>query len=98
MSANRVVRSHPNGALVTVWVVPGAKRTEIVGLYGDALRVRIAAPPEKGRANNELLAHLSDRLGVDVRIASGAGSRRKRILASGVSAGRLVEILDNLTN
>jgi uncharacterized protein (TIGR00251 family) len=98
MSATRAVRSHPHGALLTVWAVPGAKRTEIMGLHGDALRIRIAAPPERGRANRELIKHLSDRLGVEVRLAGGAGSRRKRILAPGVSVSRLVEIVDDLVN
>lgn len=98
MTATRAIRSHPNGAMLTVWVVPGAKRTEVVGFHGDAVRVRIAAPPERGRANKELVKHLSDRLGVAVRITSGAGSRRKRLLAPGVSVSRLVELVDDLAN
>ena len=98
MSATRAVRSHPSGALLTVWAVPGAKRTEITGLHGDALRIRVAAPPERGRANKELIKYLSDRLGITMRIASGAGSRRKRLLAPDVSVSRLVELVDDLTN
>lgn len=77
--------------MLTVWVVPGARSTEIVGFYGGALRVRVAAPPEHGRANTALIAHLSERLGVRVRLMSGAGSRRKRLLVPGLN----VEVLSN---
>jgi uncharacterized protein (TIGR00251 family) len=98
MSATRAVRSHPGGALLTVWAVPGAKRTEITGFHGDALRIRIAAPPERGRANKELVEYLSERMGIALRITSGAGSRRKRLLAPDVSVSRLVELVDDLTN
>lgn len=98
MTERRAVRSHPNGAMLTVWVVPGAKRTEIVGFHGDAVRVRIAAPPEKGRANKVLVEYLADRLGVSMRITAGAGSRRKRLLAPGVSVSRLVELLEEVVN
>jgi uncharacterized protein (TIGR00251 family) len=45
-------------------VAPGARRTEVVGLHGDRLKVRVAAPPEKGAANQELLAFLAERLGL----------------------------------
>lgn len=70
--------------MITVWVVPGARRNQITGVYSDALRVRIAAPAEKGRANKELLAYLSDVLGVPLQLGGGAGSRRKRLIAPGV--------------
>jgi hypothetical protein len=70
--------------MMTVWVVPGARRNQITGIYSDALRVRIAAPPERGRANKELLGYLSDVLGVPLRLGGGAGSRRKRLIAVGV--------------
>ena len=98
MSATRAVRSHPSGALLIVWVVPGARRTEITGLHGDAVRVRIAAPPERGRANKELVKYLSDRLGIAMQIASGAGSRRKRLLAPDVSVSRLAQLVEDVTN
>jgi len=43
------VADHPEGASVRVWVVPGANATEVAGLHGGALRVRLAAPPVQGR-------------------------------------------------
>ncbi len=68
------------GYLLRLTVVPGARRTEVVGLYGDRLKVRVAAPPEKGAANQELLAFLARALRLPktaLRLALGAGSRSK---------------------
>ena len=81
---------------MTVWVVPGAKRSQVVGYHGDALRVRVAAPPEKGRANRAVIDLLEDLLGFRLRLMSGAGSRRKRFVVVGVApsevSARLAEI------
>lgn len=68
-----------------VWVVPGARRTEIVGYHGDALRIRVAAPPEKGIANKAVARLLSDALHAKVRLVSGAASRRKRFVVVDMS-------------
>ena len=46
------------GYVLRLMVVPGAQRTQVVGLYGDRLKLRLAAPPEKGAANRELIAFL----------------------------------------
>lgn len=50
--------------MLRLTVVPGARQTEVVGLLGDRLKVRVAAPPEKGAANQELLSFLAGRLGL----------------------------------
>ena len=47
------------GYLLRLTVVPGAQRTQVVGLYGDRLKIRLAAPPEKGAANQELIDFLA---------------------------------------
>lgn len=68
--------------LVEVKAVPGASRSEISGLRDGALLVRVAAPPEKGKANEELRSCLARALGLPksaVELVSGAGSRRKRV-------------------
>ena len=67
-------------ALLTLHVQPGAKKTSVAGLYGDALKVRLAAPPVDGKANAALIDFLAGRLGVAksaVHLKSGQTSRRK---------------------
>lgn len=72
-----------DGALVLVLhVQPGAKRTGFAGTYGDAIRVRLAAPPVDGKANEALLRFLADAFGVPLRsvtLLHGATSRRKQV-------------------
>ena len=98
MTAADVVRSHPAGAMLTVWVVPGARRTEVVGFHGDALRIRVVAPAEDGRATKAVIDHLSGQLGVLLRLASGARSRRKRLVAPGLTVVELAARVDRLVN
>jgi uncharacterized protein len=98
MSADRVVITHPDGAALAVCVVPGARRTEIVGFYGDALRVRVAAAPERGRANKAVIALLAAQLGCRFRLVSGASSRRKRFVALGITTDDLVSRIEQIVN
>jgi uncharacterized protein (TIGR00251 family) len=68
--------------MLTVHVQANARRSEICGLHGDALKVRVAAPPAEGRANDELVAFLAEALGVPkkgVAVVQGARSRRKTV-------------------
>jgi uncharacterized protein (TIGR00251 family) len=48
-------RIHNEVLTLTLHVQPGAKRTEVVGLHGDALKIKLAAPPVEGKANEALL-------------------------------------------
>lgn len=77
-------RSGADGSLsLSVHVQPGAKRSEFAGLHGDALKIRLAAPPVDGKANAALLALIADRLGVPkgrVCLKSGQTSRNKVVL------------------
>src|SRR5262245_53365285 len=69
-----------DGAVLRLSVVPNAKRTEVDGLHDGALRVRLAAPPIEGRANEALVAWLAKALVVprrDIEITQGASGRRK---------------------
>ena len=75
-----------------VIVVPRASRTELAGEQDGALRVRIAAPPVNGAANEELKRLLAKMLDVkrgSVTIVSGHGSRIKKITVEGISAKEL---------
>jgi uncharacterized protein (TIGR00251 family) len=70
---------------VQVKVVPGASKSEIAGIQGDALRIRIAAAPEDGKANAELISFLSKLLGCpkkEINLVSGEKSRIKTLSMS----------------
>ncbi len=65
---------------------PGAKRTEVAGLHGGALKVRLAAPPAEGRANEALVEFIAKAFGVarrDVALVGGEKSREKRLEVRG---------------
>jgi uncharacterized protein (TIGR00251 family) len=69
-----------DGALLRLAVVPNAKRTTVDGLHDGALRVRLAAPPIEGRANEALVAWLAKSMGVPrraIELVHGASGRRK---------------------
>ncbi len=71
---------------LTLHVQPGAKKTEVAGLHGDALKIRLAAPPVEGRANERLIAYLAERFEVPARcviLKQGETSRRKVVFISG---------------
>lgn len=71
---------------LTLHVQPGAKRTELAGLHGEALKVRLAAPPIEGRANEALLRFIADIFGVPLRqveLKQGGQSRHKVVAISG---------------
>ncbi len=76
-------------ARVELTVSPGAARSELVGRYGAGWRARIAAPPERGRANRALVELLADALGVrrdQVAVVAGHASRRKVVEVEGLEA------------
>lgn len=76
------VRPNEAGASVRVRVKPRASKSRIVGIRGGMLEVAVAAPPVDGEANAELIRVLAKELGLPksgVRIASGEGSREKRV-------------------
>jgi uncharacterized protein (TIGR00251 family) len=72
-----------------VHVTPRSRQNEVVGIHGDALKVRVVAAPVRGKANRALELFLAERLGVvaeAVQIVSGLTSRQKRVQVTGVSA------------
>ncbi|HEY6242028.1 MAG TPA: DUF167 domain-containing protein [Burkholderiales bacterium] len=83
--AKRVV----GGWLLAIHAQPGARRSGIAGMHGDALKVRVAAPPAEGRANDELVALVAEALGVpknSVTVVKGGASRRKTVLVAAPQA------------
>ncbi len=75
------------GVTLRLHIQPGAKKTEVVGLHGEALKIRLAAPPVDGKANACLIAFLADRLGVaktSISLVSGDTSRAKRVRIDGM--------------
>jgi uncharacterized protein (TIGR00251 family) len=82
-----VVTAEGKGVVVAVHAQPGAGRTELVGRHGDALKIRVAVPPERGRANDALAKLLAETFGVKaaaVRVVSGETSRSKRFQVDGI--------------
>lgn len=82
----------PGGCVLVLHIQPGAGKAGVVGLHGDALKIRIDAPPVDGKANAALLAFLAARLGVarsSLDLLSGDTGRRKRVLVSGLGADEI---------
>lgn len=82
---------------LSVRVRPGASRNEIKGFAGEVLRVNIAAPPEKGRANAELVRFLSAALGVDrqqVSLLSGQTGRSKVVAVQDLDRDEILKRLN----
>jgi len=81
------LQRQPDGsAILTLHIQPGARKTGLAGLHGEALKIRLAAPPVDGKANQALIAFLAERLAVpraQVSLLSGASSRSKRIQVEG---------------
>lgn len=84
------------GALIfAVRVVPRAARTQIAGEHDGALKVRVAAPPVEGAANEELVRFLARHFGVparDVEIVAGHSSKTKRVRLRGVTSEQLARL------
>lgn len=81
--------------LLHLHVQPGAKTTAVAGRHGDSLKIRIAAPPVEGKANEALIAFIAAQLGVPKRavcVDKGGTSREKtlRVSAIAIDPGRLL--------
>ena len=77
---------------LVVHVVPRAKRTEVVGRHGDALKIKLKAPPVDGAANAELVRFVAEQLDIPrsaVTITAGHTARRKTLEIAGVDAAAL---------
>ncbi|MBN1945617.1 MAG: YggU family protein [Bradymonadales bacterium] len=91
------LRESGDGVEIQVLVVPRASISELAGLIQGRLKVRLAAPPVEGKANQELIRFLARTLGFpkgDLELAGGATSRRKTVRIRGAS---LATIEDKVT-
>ena len=85
-------RAADGSLVVSLHIQPGAKKTEVAGLHGEALKIRLAAPPVDGKANAALVAFLAKTCGVPrsaVALVSGETSRSKRVRLQGIDAATL---------
>jgi uncharacterized protein (TIGR00251 family) len=79
---------HADGVVLTLRIVPRAARNEISGEMGNALKIRLQAPPVEGKANRALIAFLADALDVPRRAiasVSGETGRNKRVVVTGMT-------------
>lgn len=91
-SGDRPVAAAPDGVLLAVRVVPRSSRNQVVGSDGDAIKIRLTAPPVEGAANAALIACVAEWLKVRSRavsIVSGDKARRKRVHVQGVSVAEV---------
>lgn len=93
------LRADGDGVVLDLHIQPGAKKTEVVGPHGDALKIRLAAPPVDGKANAALLAFLAAKVGAGrtaVALIGGKTGRAKRIRIAGVTpAVVLAQLIDD---
>ena len=95
------VKEAEGGATFAVKASAGGKRNAVVGVHGEALKVAVSAPRDKGRANEALVEVIAEALGVpkkSVALIKGETSTDKRFMVAGMNAAALRKKLDDLAN
>lgn len=90
------IQEDAGGVVFTAKIVPGSSRTTIAGVLDDMVKIRVVAPPEKGKANQCLVAYLAGQLGVkksQIDIVAGQTNPIKQVRVEGISAAMLLEKL-----
>lgn len=90
------IREQSGGVTLTVRVTPRSSRNQVDGVVGEALKVRLNAPPVEGKANEALVEFLSDTLGIPrraIQLEAGAQARIKRVRISGLDASAVEQRL-----
>ena len=91
-----MIQSHPEGCVLSVRARPGARRIGIQGVFRDALKISVSAPPEGGRANAAICEVIRKALGLkrsQIELVSGQTGREKRFLIRGISVDDLERLL-----
>jgi len=94
--AIEISATNDGAVIISVRVQPRAHRTIVVGELNGALKVRLAAPPVDGHANDELIRYLGEIFHLppnSIEITAGHKSRNKKVRISGISADQCVELL-----
>lgn len=81
------------GVILNIRVVPRAARDGLAGLWQDAVKIRLQAPPVEGKANRALVRFLSRLLDVppsSLQVVSGKNARQKRLFVTGMTAGQAI--------
>lgn len=99
--ARELVIGKENAVEIFLHCQPGAKKTEVQGTYGDRLKIRLAAPPIEGRANEALISWLSKTLGISsskIELLSGDTGRQKRLRILGVNLENIKSLILKVSN
>jgi uncharacterized protein (TIGR00251 family) len=94
-----MIRATSVGVCLQLHIQPGASKTEVVGLHGDRIKIRLAAAPVAGEANEALVRWLAQKLEVATRavtILRGSSSRQKSVEIVGVDEKIVRRLLDLL--
>ena len=95
MDDELLIEATDQGVEFNVKVVPGASRDEVAGMLGDALKIKVSAPAEGGKANRAVCELLAEEAGVpprDVIVISGHSRPQKRIAIRGVTIDRVAHL------
>lgn len=90
-----------DGLELRIKVVPGSKRSAIVGILGDRLKIAVSAPPEGGKANKAVCKLIAQALRIterDIALTHGQSQPRKTVLISGVDTQAAIEALGLTTS
>jgi uncharacterized protein (TIGR00251 family) len=86
------------GVRLSIRVQPRASSNAVAGVHGEALKIRLTAPPVEGAANEALVVFLAQSLGItrrDVTIVAGSSSRSKIVELAGITEDRVRKLLDS---
>lgn len=92
---NSWLKKHEKGSILRLYIQPGASNSEISGVHGDRLKVKIKAPPREGEANEALIEFFSDLLKLPklkIHFIRGESSRQKDLLLE-LSADKVITLL-----
>jgi len=96
---NSMVTGTDAGTYLVVYVQPGAKRSGVIGEHDGALKLRVASPPEKGKANEAVIETIAEYLGVrprDIELVAGMTSRRKTLLIQPLTADQVMDRISSV--